>query len=1246
MRQRLMAALTVLFALVLGLAVLTACGDSGSSGGSGDISLSVESCELDVGETKLIVATSKDGGKVTWTTSDDSIVHIVTQVASRGIVTVQAMKDGNATLTATNEAGKSATCAVKVEKYTVSIAEGTKDVTGGTVTVLRNGTTLAYEGKTLQATIYRAGEATDETAVWSSSDEAVVTVENGVLTAHDIGTAVITAKRSKGVAEATVTVEVKWDTAPTGWYKILHGGETNALGANVGKWTWTGDEGWGGSTPTLSGDGFADGGAEFSFSGNTGWRWYGMQLFYKNSSNLDGHVYKVTFTLTSDADGMITVNDFEFDLQKGKNTIEAYRLEGKDNASVYINMAVHDKIRNNMKPRRTADSTDASENFDPYRVEEANMKIEDLKFEEVKPTQLLAPTSFALNDVTVDGKAEKEIAVTDPNPTKSFEGYVVGFFEGDAEDPSYTQVVMKPWDETTDILETMKVKDGKMLLDTSYVKGGTYTVKVRSYTDDPRYSDSGWSSGVSCTVEEHAISYEPAPSYRALDRGIGKLYYWSEWNMISNAKFENGTLSFRLGQESDWYSDQFYYTTNELVDKHLYELTFKFKGVIETVDASGNTVETVRDLSGKQIVVNSQRVDLGNGEQTVTVRFFYEKNDQVLGIQLGKPNDDWSATVKGAGLDSGKYYFSDIQFKDLSDPEANAPMYYGELLADTATVTDELAYWYAASGKLTYVEEFGDWMANGATMHSMSSTPNSASDTGYSYTFDYTVDPIEGRFCNWIVRFFYKKSGLVTNGDYKLTLVLNSSASGDVMINGTTLTLQEGEHEYHIFYKERAGMSLWMNMATDYSMILDETLTIKSLKWEEGTRTPLTAPTGSVTDGVVTFTNPNTVGVDHAEIGLFSGDRLVSTQKITNNEKIDDSVHMNGSYTVKLRLCGTDEYADTDWVTIGNYTVTGGFNIGQGTMSDAVSNAGEWYVWLDTPEQEGSAAMLNKAEIDRAAKKLTVGYTTSGTPRLGYSVQLFYEDPNAVTGKTYTLSLKVKLSVSGIITINDKQITFVAGQEQDVEIVYTEKGRGDEDWNAGASISIQMGVYQATPIMAAEITLSGWSITELTSNPNGDEYYLTETELGEGQIPADSTFYYWSEWDMITNATFNKGTVSFHYGTQGNWYSDQIFYNSLAFPKEGTYSFSVKVHTTVAGMVRINGKPVTLEVGDNTVTVETCNGMFSMQMGLPVNKTAEGDYDYSDNRSSSTLANADITLSEFRWTAADGTVYGLDGRIS
>lgn len=144
------------------------------------ISLDTTTLELTEGESETLVATAN--GDVTWTTSDATVATV-----ANGVVT--AVSAGTVTITATCGT-ETATCVVTVSEREIEDSV-TLDKTTATVTV----------GGTATITATASGEAT-----WTTSDETVATVVNGVITGVSAGTATITA--TCGTASATCTVTV------------------------------------------------------------------------------------------------------------------------------------------------------------------------------------------------------------------------------------------------------------------------------------------------------------------------------------------------------------------------------------------------------------------------------------------------------------------------------------------------------------------------------------------------------------------------------------------------------------------------------------------------------------------------------------------------------------------------------------------------------------------------------------------------------------------------------------------------------------------------------------------------------------------------------------------------------------------------------------------------------------------------------------------------------------------------------
>ena len=146
------------------------------------VTLDKTSLTLNVGDTATLVATAT--GTVTWTTSDNSVVTVV-----NGKLT--AVGAGTATVTATCGTAK-ATCTVTVNEVTPPVTDSvTLDKTSITLNVGDTATLVA---------------TATGTVTWTTSDNSVVTVVNGKLTAVGAGTATVTA--TCGTAKATCTVTV------------------------------------------------------------------------------------------------------------------------------------------------------------------------------------------------------------------------------------------------------------------------------------------------------------------------------------------------------------------------------------------------------------------------------------------------------------------------------------------------------------------------------------------------------------------------------------------------------------------------------------------------------------------------------------------------------------------------------------------------------------------------------------------------------------------------------------------------------------------------------------------------------------------------------------------------------------------------------------------------------------------------------------------------------------------------------
>ena len=185
----------------------TACDDGGGTGGSNTtvvgvtgVTLNKSSLSLDVGDTETLTATVTPGNAtnkaVSWSTSNAAVATV-----ANGVVT--AVAPGSATITVTTaDGGKTAACSVTVTE------DGTTGVPVTGVTLNKSSLSLTVGGtETLTATV-APSNATNKAVTWSTSNAAVATVANGVVTAVAAGSAVITVTTADGSKTAACSVTV------------------------------------------------------------------------------------------------------------------------------------------------------------------------------------------------------------------------------------------------------------------------------------------------------------------------------------------------------------------------------------------------------------------------------------------------------------------------------------------------------------------------------------------------------------------------------------------------------------------------------------------------------------------------------------------------------------------------------------------------------------------------------------------------------------------------------------------------------------------------------------------------------------------------------------------------------------------------------------------------------------------------------------------------------------------------------
>lgn len=162
------------------------------------VTLAPETLSIEEGKTAELTATISPANasdqQFSWDVKDTEIASVYGYTSETKTVT--ALKKGQTQITVTVD-GQTASCTVTVTPRTISVESITLNKTQ--LSLVKGAT------ETLTATVLPT-TATDKTVIWESSDTAVATVKDGIVTAVAAGNATITAKAGEKTATCVVTV--------------------------------------------------------------------------------------------------------------------------------------------------------------------------------------------------------------------------------------------------------------------------------------------------------------------------------------------------------------------------------------------------------------------------------------------------------------------------------------------------------------------------------------------------------------------------------------------------------------------------------------------------------------------------------------------------------------------------------------------------------------------------------------------------------------------------------------------------------------------------------------------------------------------------------------------------------------------------------------------------------------------------------------------------------------------------------
>lgn len=428
----------------------------------------------------------------------------------------------------------------------------TYDAETGIITI----TDTNEEGSVKGFTLYfydDADKVVGNTAVTNGEKVDLGTIPNGTYTAKLVAVGANIHYQNSDPSANGVSITVANDTT-----KITNGEEHDAY-VNPGAWYEWHDQGWNGSTVTLSKAEIDSGSTvHFGFDISGSNQQKQAAHLYKHYADLTPEkIYTLTMKLNSSVACTISICGVETTLTEGDNNIDVTFVHPSEGADW--------QGKSNGATIRI------------YFNDSGVFTLSNIEINETEQTNLTAP-SF-----TYDADTNK-ITITDTNAAGSCT-YVLGFFESEATAP----------------VSTVAVTDGGEV-PVPAIKNGTYTIKLMAKARDAKYIDSDWSTD---TAEFTVASDKTNINYGAQADLTTGWCYWNDGGVTVSECYMDGEGSIHLTYTGSgpWYGMQLFFKDALAGQPH--KLTLKINAT-----AAGS------------VTVNGKVVELVAGDNDITVESF------------------------------------------------------------------------------------------------------------------------------------------------------------------------------------------------------------------------------------------------------------------------------------------------------------------------------------------------------------------------------------------------------------------------------------------------------------------------------------------------------------------------------------------------------------------------------------------------------------------------------------------------
>lgn len=462
-----------------------------------------------------------------------------------------------------------------------------------------------------------------------------------------------------------------------------------------------------------------------------------------------------------------------------------------------------------------------------------------------------------------------------------------------------------------------------------------------------------------------------------------------------------------------------------------------------TITATASTDESVYKTCKITVLVPPTRVQLSDTTKELNISETYKLTANVNDntAVIWSTGDETVASISENGTVTAKKAGAAVITATAGDATATCTIIVFEKQADDYQVIkfgeDETA---KLNPGVFYYWNDQLWLGATVTM-----TKNEYNNGKYIFGYSGNDHAFNG------MQIYCENSALVTGEEYKLSVKINSSASGKATLNGIVIDLAVGDNDIEVIYTENSAPSFTLQMGerTDGSKIESAVIRISDVSYVSTAKEFLTAPTAISIDpnGVVTVTDSNDMIQDEEgnnvaktyKLYFYNTENVLKyTEMIQNGDILNKLKYADDVYTVKAQVA---VYGEKGSSPLSEISATLSVANGSGAKINNSNN--------DAMIKENINGVFcyyneswNRVEVVVAQYingKAHIEFTGNADYLNSWAMQILYNEESLTIGTTYTVTFTMSTNVAGPVQINGVNYDLEVG-DNDIEVTFTADG--------------------------------------------------------------------------------------------------------------------------------------------------------------------------------------------------------------